>query len=1156
MGDTEPLSRVAGVNSDRDFDLEKGHVLDGRYEIKRRIGSGGMGVVYLAQRLVLGDQVALKQLAPISDSAYNRSRFLLEARAAAHIRHPNVVEIFDFGEPEGEAPYIVMEYIEGPTLAQVLRRGELGIARALEVFSPICAAVEAGHRRGIVHRDLKPANIILATSDDGREVVKVLDFGLAFVAAGTSNRLTKPGSIVGTARYMAPEQARSEDVGPATDVFALGILLYEMVTGRPPFAAQTPILTALKISEGDYEPADKVKPGLPDGLVVAIAKALQVDPSDRPASPEQLARLAEAGSRLASPQTTERSTVADPLARDTGRSLDTAVSSPATAETLDLEHFVGREHQLRRLQEEYDKAVTGSGRIVMIQGESGIGKTRLLKEFLGQLAELSQPMILWGSFFQYEGSRPPPLETFFDILRTATDNDDPAIPAREALGLDEGLEAEGGRWRVFTALTEAFAACAGNRPLVLVLDDLHHATAADLQLLDHLYCSLGNRGTYLVAAARESETRPEADTELARWLTRLGPRRALASLDLPPFAAHEIRRWLDRVFGGIRIHPQDLKRLGTATAGNPFYLVEVVRHLLIAGKITKNGGWRCQSLAEVELPDSVISLVRARIDGLDDELRQLLGVAAVIGQELRFETLKLACGLTEDRLEGLIERATRKLLLREEGVSRGNDYRFPTEILRQVLYRDMPRRRRQQAHHRVILALKALYQDDLDRLAAILAYHYHAVDDWSKTLSWGLRALAAALERSDNDAAALIHARAAEATAAASRVPIDEAERFDLLSGRLHRRLGNLEESAVSLLRLASHTKTPSTSLEAHLELARCHLDRGDAEAARIAAEQAQRTAAALEERGTLLEARMLEASCLLRLGRFQEADSRLENLLADVAEDGPMALRSRVHRDRSFALLKLGAFSQAQSHGQQALELARVAGDLLAHYYAISALAAVRGESGDHAGSVPLERQALELARRLSLPRREAIALANLSEHYLELDDPKKALTNLHQALAIFIDIGDRACEGDCRVNLGHAMLKAGDGREALAMLQRGRALCESTCRDEYVGLAWLYEGEAHLSLGDPRGANAAFMQAQEHFANLHSHNLWRADLGRARAERARGRHHRALELAESALYRVSAQRTKLPPEANASGLQRAAQAVQEVLDETKSRS
>jgi serine/threonine protein kinase/tetratricopeptide (TPR) repeat protein len=267
-----------------------GQVLLDKYRILERIGAGGMGVVHSARRLSLGDIVAIKSVLPERSTPSNRQRFLREARALARIRHPNVVRVFDFGETE-DRPFMVMEYLDGPTLGRVLNNGLPPLERALELFHDVCRAVEAGHRRGVVHRDLKPGNVMFDRSDDGGETVKVLDFGLARVTDDELEQ-SQAGLLVGTCGYMSPEQIEQGGGGPASDVFALGVILYEMVTGHRPFDAANQIATIMRICEGVYPPPREHVPGLPDAVVEAITAALQHSPEARPASPVELAERA------------------------------------------------------------------------------------------------------------------------------------------------------------------------------------------------------------------------------------------------------------------------------------------------------------------------------------------------------------------------------------------------------------------------------------------------------------------------------------------------------------------------------------------------------------------------------------------------------------------------------------------------------------------------------------------------------------------------------------------------------------------------------------------------------------------------------------------------------------------------------------------------
>lgn len=223
-----------------------GRTLDSKYELVALLGEGGMGTVYRARRLHIGDEVAVKVLQrkflPDDEAV---ERFRREARSAALLTHPNVVTIHDFADarPDGSPAYIVMELVKGVSLRGLLKHeGRLDERRAVELMGDICAGVGVGHKQGVVHRDLKPDNVIITppAAEGGREVAKVVDFGIAKLRDATGPLdLTQTGALLGTPLYMAPEQCRGERLGPSADVYSLGAMLYEMLTGAPPFRAST-----------------------------------------------------------------------------------------------------------------------------------------------------------------------------------------------------------------------------------------------------------------------------------------------------------------------------------------------------------------------------------------------------------------------------------------------------------------------------------------------------------------------------------------------------------------------------------------------------------------------------------------------------------------------------------------------------------------------------------------------------------------------------------------------------------------------------------------------------------------------------------------------------------------------------------------------------
>jgi serine/threonine-protein kinase len=276
-------------------DYQAGDVIDGRYRILGRIGGGGMANVYLAEDTTLGRRVAIKMLhRRFVEDAKFVERFRREAKAAAGLNHPNIVGVYDWGQV-GSENYIVMEYVEGETLKELIRRrGRLTGSDAVAICLELLAAVGAAHGNGVIHRDIKSQNILL--DREGR--AKVADFGIA--QAGDPG-MTEVGSILGTAQYLAPEQARGEAVDERSDLYSVGVVLYEMLTGRVPFKGDSAVTVALKhVNELPPEPAGLV-PGLPYSLNQIVLKALAKDPNRRYGSAAEFAadlRAAQAGGPL------------------------------------------------------------------------------------------------------------------------------------------------------------------------------------------------------------------------------------------------------------------------------------------------------------------------------------------------------------------------------------------------------------------------------------------------------------------------------------------------------------------------------------------------------------------------------------------------------------------------------------------------------------------------------------------------------------------------------------------------------------------------------------------------------------------------------------------------------------------------------------------
>jgi serine/threonine protein kinase len=273
------------------FLLTPGQILDGRYEIVAPLAEGGMGAVYRARRTLLGDEVAIKIMRTDQVGPASHDRFMRESRACAALRHPNIVSILDFNIDKEGRPFLVMELLSGPSVRdEIAVRGRLDVADIQRILPQVCAALSAAHARKIVHRDIKPANVVAHEFAAGETVYKLVDFGLANIRESTDvTRLTGPHQFIGTLAYASPEQLTGGAIDTRSDIYSLGAVMFEMLTGRVPFAGED----AMAIVTGHLtEPVPRptsVRPDLPAWVDVAVGRAMAKSPDDRWASIVDLA---------------------------------------------------------------------------------------------------------------------------------------------------------------------------------------------------------------------------------------------------------------------------------------------------------------------------------------------------------------------------------------------------------------------------------------------------------------------------------------------------------------------------------------------------------------------------------------------------------------------------------------------------------------------------------------------------------------------------------------------------------------------------------------------------------------------------------------------------------------------------------------------------
>ncbi len=709
-----------------------GTLLSNRYRIDAQLGEGGMGVVYHAHDTLLDRPVAIKTLYESLFGEEGVKRLLREARAAAGLSHPNIVAVYDVIE-DTRTHAIVMEFVRGKTL----REFKSSLEQLAEITMQVLDALDHAHRQGIVHRDMKPENIMV--TDAG--TVKVMDFGLA--RSEGRSRLTQPGLVVGTVAYMAPEQALGGQLDGRTDLYALGCVLYELVTGRRPFESEDPIsVISQHVSVPPVTPRWHNK-NLPPDWEGFILRLLAKDPAERYPSAAEARRAVQA----LRPTALEETAVAEgeiPPAALLGR--------------VQRGRLVARDSELRELKGFIDLAISGQGQMVTLAGEPGIGKTRLARE--GQIyARLRGCRVMSGACYEQESGVPylPYVEALQNYIKTR-----PASPVAEEVG-DQGpelikivpdlghivpgltpsppLDPTHERLRLYDGVADFLLRISRTAPLVLFLDDLHWADGATLQLSKHLARRLRGERLLILGAYRDVELdrqHPLADVLREMNRERLYQRILLRRLDV-----EGVRAMIASMFGVEQDSDEFARLIHRETEGNPFFVEEVLKHLVETGAIYREEGrWGRKEIAEIEVPQSVKEVIGRRLEQVSETCRQTLTLAAVIGKRFEFDVLMHTADGNEDQVLDAIEEAIRSQLLNEEKVGAAVMYDFSHALIRETLYEGLSLRRRMRLHQRVGEALELVYRNREDEAIEDLAFHFarSAQTEVQRAVVYALRA--------------------------------------------------------------------------------------------------------------------------------------------------------------------------------------------------------------------------------------------------------------------------------------------------------------------------------------------------------------------------------------------------------------------------------
>lgn len=723
--------------------------LANRYEILKEIGRGGMGVVYLARDPELERTVAIKVVTPELLSPETAQRFKREARVVAKMDHPSIVTVYDSGEHEGSL-FFVMPYVEGTNLRTLLHDQSLSLGELIDLAIQVADALEYSHSRGIVHRDIKPENIMVTRNPAEGLRVRVMDFGLAVGPA--HERITRTATVVGTIAYMSPEQVTGKEVDSRSDIYSFGTVLYECLVGQTPFSGEIQALVYRITHELPMAPR-AVQREVDEEVEEILLKCLEKDPEKRLTGKEIALSLSRYKKKL---ETSGRNLTMLPTASVFG-----AHPQPRKA----VRPFVGREKEFGALQHRLNAAVSGECQFVLVGGEAGIGKTRLLEE-LETLAKARSIPALHGRFVEVNHALPyqgfcEAIQEYFRAHYTLKSGEHPDFTdlstdlttlfpvlaeCKELVRSDESLRTASepavrkfeDRTYIFELLARTLTRIAGGKPLILLLEDLHAANVS-IEALDYIVRRLAPTPTLIVGTYRTTEV--DKRHPITNLLSGFKGDKRFTLIQLGPLSPTGHRHYLEELIGASKLEDALVERFYQSTEGNPYFTYELVRSLMDSGGIVKDesGITRLSSETAIsidELPVTIQQTVAERIERLPKDLREVLSLASVLGRAFEFEHLEYLDAENEE-FENAIEQLIHSGFLEEERQSRSDRLSFSSGMVRDVLYASLPRRKRRSLHKKHAEELEKKNSGRLERVYSQLFEHYVQADVPEKVIEYG-----------------------------------------------------------------------------------------------------------------------------------------------------------------------------------------------------------------------------------------------------------------------------------------------------------------------------------------------------------------------------------------------------------------------------------
>jgi len=1045
--------------------------INNRYRLVEPLGRGGMGMVYLVEDALQDNRLmALKTIRADLLLERNLTQFKYEFSALGQLRHPNLVEVYDFGViADGNEYFFTMEHVPGEELSayayRQLKNSPGDYTWLYDITVQICRVLQYIHSRGFIHYDVKPRNVRMAK--DG--VVKLMDFGLVGEVRGEGQL-----KIRGTPEYIAPELIRGGRVDHRVDLYSLGISLYEIVTGQPPFTGGSSLVILRQHVENTPPPPSHFVHDLPEALQSLILKLMSKEPINRYSSAEAVIQAVN--------QLTGSSYLVE--TKETKRGY------------IQSGDFVGRSFELARLQGLLMRVMQGQGRLVLITGAMGVGKTRLVRE-LRLRAQMQRVLVCQGACRE-QGRAPyhpwipilgqvisyqqatksellhqhgklllnlmPELAQFIDlgeVKKSAEVVSETLAVATETISeelnqfnqlfklsvLDEfeklnTLNQQADKKNLMEIVL-AFLMTV-NRPLMIVLDDLHYADAESIELLNYLSKN-ATKGRWLFCGVyRDSDVEAQHPLNLiieqarpAKQLTADSLNEELPSggkyelIDLQPLTKPDSAELVGSMLGAQGLPPSLLNRLMIETGGNPLFIESLMQSLIEEDLLKYDGEkWHTDLTRLSQAPTNIQDAAQRRLKRLDSDTLDFLQWAAVMGQWLDLDVLGEVCDLTPDQIFQLMASVSHQHVLTLQNHLGQASYHFSTDQMRRIVYQTLPPQALAARHWRVGQALRKLHHEN--EVAERLAWHFEQANDWALALHYTQVAADKARQVYANESA-ITYYNQALAILEQHIVDPNHPEltpvqlEYDILAGResCYRLLGDrvAQQSDITrMVKLAQAMENPAKQVLALTRQVTLANGLGNyAEAKRAAASAMSLTFQLHDHR---IEAEILNAlgAACLRLGEVERAQASHEHALtlyrdADLTESSNRLGEANSLSHLGYVAQATYNLDEAQSYFNQALAIYKELGHRRGEAQVLNAFAQLTQNLGEQ---VRYRQQALELFVTIGDRSSQAETYYNLGLIFYTLGVYPQARHNLEQALEIARELKQTAQLMDYLQDLG----------------------------------------------------------------------------------------------------------------------------------------